>query len=387
MDHKKLVTVINIMIVLATILAVAAIVLPIYTILQDMPGLSFGEPSYNYSSTSGYFTLPVTVSSRGPLPLSDITVRGYLTCVNNTPLLATSVGPMEVPVGSTTTVNVNVTFDFSHLSDEMVQNLATANQNLSLVATFRFSTSPLSSYELDATGEYNWGAPISNLRFGDPMISDIGPLAYNVSVPIYFQNNSTFFHVLGTADVRLVDLNGSVVSEGNVDVDCPPSSNFHGDMIFSFNLTQAQASYYFFNDAILNYSALLQLTTFGLGIHNLTEPISVMWSALAKDLAVDYPSAQYFNTTHSQVSIGFTFKDNSPYIRLDGYMSGFLLDSGSNVVGILQNQNMTVYPGTTYQGTMMGYIRNDALGQPSYTVKLLFHTDLGEFEEEVNASA
>jgi hypothetical protein len=387
MKHKRMVIVINIMIVLATILAIVAIVLPIYTILQDMPGLSFGEPSYNYTNTSGYFNLPVTVSSRGPLPLSDIALQGYLTGVNNTPLLATSVGPMEIPVGSTTTVNVNVTFDFSHLSDEMVQNLATANQNLSLVATFRFSTSPLSSYELDSAGVYNWGAPLSNLRLGDPMLIALAPLAYNVSIPVYFQNNSTFFHVLGTADVQLVDPNSSVVSESNANVDCPPSSNFYGDILFRFNLTQAQANYYFFNDAVLNYSALLQLTTFGLGIHNLTEPISVMWGALAKDAAVGYPSAQYFNSTHSQVSIGFTFKDNSPYIKLDGYMSGTILDSGSNVVGVLQNQNMTVYPGATDYGTMTGYIKNDALGQPSYTVNLLFHTDLGEFEEEVNTSA
>lgn len=387
MKHQRLVIVINIMIVLTTILAVVAIVLPIYTIIQDLPGVSFGEPSYNYTNTSGYFNLPVTVSSRGPLPLTDLTLRGYLAGVNNTQLLATSEGPIEIPTGSISTINVNVTFDFSHLSDEMVQNLATKNQNLSLVATLRFSTSVLSSYEFNSTGEYNWGAPLSNLRLGDPILTALAPLAYNVSIPIYFQNNSTFFHVLGTAYVKLVDPNGSMVSEGNADVDCPPSSNFHGEMLFNFNLTQAQANYYFFNDAIVNYSALLKLSTFGLGIHSLTEPISVKWGALAKDLAVGKLSVQYFNTTHSQVLLNYTFKDNSPFINLEGSISGTILDSGKNVVGILQNQNVTMYPGAIDRGTMVGYIKNNALMQPSYTVKLLFHTDLGEFEEEVNASA
>jgi hypothetical protein len=266
MKHKRLIIVLDIMIILTTILAVVAVVLPVYTIIQDLPGLSFGTPSYNYTNSSGYFILPVTISSKGPLSLSDITLQGYLAGANNTQLPVTSVGPIKIPVGSRTTINLNTTFDFSQLSDEMIQNLATINQNLSLVATFRFSTSPLSSYKFNLIGQYNWGAPLDNLTIG-------------------------------------------------------------------------------------------------------------------------YPYVQAFNTTYSQVSIGFTFKDNSSNIMVDGYMSGIILDSSGNIVGVLQNQSMTVYPGATHTGTMAGYIRNDALGQPSYTVKLLFYTDLGEFEEEVNSSA
>jgi hypothetical protein len=266
MKHKRLIIILNIMIILTTILAVVAVVLPVYTIIQDLPGLSFGVSYYNYSNTIGYFIIPVTISSRGPLPLSDITFRGYLAGANDTQLPMTSDSPIEIPVGSTTTINLNFTFNFSQLSDEMVQNLATINQNLSLVATFRFSTSLLSSYEFNSTGEYNWGAPLDNL---------------------------TLSHLF----------------------------------------------------------------------------------------------VQAFNTTYSRVSMGFTFKDNSSNITLNGNMSGIILDNGGNIVGVLQNQSMTIYPGATDTGNMAGYIKNDVLGQLSYTVKLLFYTDLGEFEEEVNASA
>jgi hypothetical protein len=268
-DYVKTSTIVkslNVLIIIAIIMAIGTVAVVAITIVQSAPSISLGQVLPTVTGNITRVDIPVTISNRGYLAFADINAMLSLKNSNGTMVGEGSGGPLTIPAGSTRTFVITITIDTANIPQELLQDLMTNNQNLTVNASLGGTIPPMVHFAVSASGNLYWGAPITDLTAGT-----------------------------------------------------------------------LQASVY--------------------------------------------------NTTHARVTLPFSFKDNSAYIPVQGTLTSTILLTNGTEVGVQEAYTLNVSPGATLSGNLIGYIKNEAVGQSSYTLRLTFQTSYGSVIKEMTLHA
>lgn len=364
---------INMLAVLVLILSAASVALLALTVVQR-PTVSINDMDVQAQNHS--LTIPVTVMSRGPLGLSNITVTVQLSDVNGTPLMQGAGGPMSAPARSTILFPVTMCLS-GGLPSSVVQALMTTDQDLTLTSNARAVVPPLAIVTASITGNYSWGAPLENLRVGTPELSSYSDGYAILSVPVSFNNHSPFFNISGMSNVSLSNSTNNDVGSGVLDINAPYETNYSGDLAINFTVPQDQQNL-LFDDSNLSYAANWQIPTNVFEL-NLSEPLIVSWKAPISMLELGSFSITPFNSTQARLRFEISFTDNSSFLALGGSVSGTVFE-GSNAVGSIGAYQLSVSPCSAFSGTLSGFVDDNAPGP--LIVKLTFSTPIGEGSQD-----
>jgi hypothetical protein len=107
------------------------------------------------------------------------------------------------------------------------------------------------------------------------------------------------------------------------------------------------------------------------------------WGAPIKDLTTGTLQLTIFNTSHARLTLPFNFKDNSAFLPVQGTLTGTILLANGTEIGTVDAYTLNVSPGATLSGNLAGYIKNEAVGQPSCILRLTFQITYGSVSKEV----
>lgn len=138
-NYNKIIRVLTILVIIAHFVAVAAFLVPAITLAQDAPSIMASQPTIVPGPSGSSLVIPVSVSSRGPLPLSQVYIAGRLTDTFGTVVADSMAGPIDIPVGT----RGNLTF---------VLPVAQGG-NLTCRFDIGFSTPPLLSVSVELDGQ------------------------------------------------------------------------------------------------------------------------------------------------------------------------------------------------------------------------------------------
>ena len=387
MKTSTIVTSINVLIIIAIIIAIGAIAAVALTIAESAPSVSLGQVSPNITGNIARVDIPVTIGNRGYLAFADINAVLSLKDSNGTTLVEGSGGPLTVPAGSTGTFVITITIDTTKITPELLQGLMTNSQNLTVNASLGGAIPPMVSLAASASGNFYWGAPFKNLQMGSPTFVTYNSTHLLITIPVSFDNESPYFSISGPGTIRVVDENGEQVGSGTININAPTGSHFAGNMQIYFAKPTTLTESLLFDDQTLNYNALIELPSFGMGPFSISHPVSFSWGAPIKDLTVGNLQTSAYNATHARVTLPFSFKDNSAFLSVQGTLTSTILLTNGTEVGVGDTYTLNVSPGATLSDNLTGYIKNEAVGRSSYMLRLTFQTSYGSVIKEVTLHA
>jgi hypothetical protein len=387
MKTSTIVKSLNVLIIITIIITIGAVAAVAMTIAQSAPYVSIGQVSQNMTGTVARIDIPVTIGNRGYLAFADINARLSLKDSNGTTLVEGSGGPLTIPAGSTSTFVLTITIDTAHVTPEVLQDLMTNSQNLTVNASLGGAIPPMVSLAASASGNFYWGAPFKNLQMGSPTFITYNSTHLLTMIPVSFDNDSPYFPVSGQGSVRVLDANGQQVGSGKIDINAPTNSHFSGNLQIYFVMPTTLTESLLLNDTTLNFNALIELPSFGMGALTLPYPLTFEWGAPIKDLTVGNLQTTAYNATHARVTLPFSFKDNSAFLPVQGALTSTILLINGTEVGTGDSYILNVSPGTTLSDNLTGYMKNEAVGQTSYILRLNFQTAYGSVIEEVTLHA
>lgn len=346
-------------------------------------GLTVGQPSFSqYNSTTIEASVPVTFANDNAY--FTVSGDGAVSVLDSAgQKVGSGIVSLDVPPNTQYSQNVQLLIT---LPASQVQSLLTQDQTLSYTAVLSIPAGG-STFTLDEPISYNWGAPLSGLTVGAPVVSAKNSTAFQVSVPVSFADHSSTISVSTDLAATLRNAtSGAIVGSGTLAVSASPGGSFSGDAVVYVQIPTSELSSLFFNDATLQYSASFTGESSGVAF-SVVEPISVAWGAPVSGLSVGTMTAALYNGTYSAVSTPVSFTDASSFLGLSGTVSGTITDSSGAVVGTVSPLSVSVSPGQSFSGSLAGYIENSAAGEGSYVLHLTFESQYGAVTTEVTVAA
>ena len=382
---SRAVKIVNLLIVVSLVAAAGVVGSVLLTVAQAAPTLSIGSMSATPSGDGMQIQVPITISNKGPLSLSDISVQTNVTDSSNDPIVTGTFGPLTVPPGATYPLNVQLSLD-TNLPAAVLQKLATISQNLIVNVAVSASIPPFARVSGAVSAQLAWGAPVSDLQLGTPGFAPLNATAVAATVPVSFQNQNSFLTLSGTANIVLLDSRGNQVAQGLLDVNASPHGSFHQTADLVVDIPASQAQSLLLNDTTLNYTAQLSgsFDSFTLSI---SQGLSVAWGAPVKGLSIGSPTATAYNSTYSRFSAPISFIDNSAFLGITGTITGSVTDSSQGQAGSVTPLSLSVDPGQTFSSTLSGFIRVASASQPPLTLNLTIQTPYGSVSKQVVITA
>ncbi len=373
-------TAISVVVFVASIAAVA------YTLLQSAPTISVGAPSQNIAGGFLEMSIPVSISNKGVLTLSDISVTLTLKTSNGTPLLEVSSNRLTLPPGGSGTLQVRATMNASMIYPELMMSIMTEDQEFPITASLKGSVQPFLKVVVSANDTLKWGAPYKDLQMQDPTFEVYDMVHLLVRIPISFKNNSTMFSVSGSGSIMVVDEEGKEVGYGWTYIDAKPGKEYGGTIDLYLESPWVGHPELLTERLQKNYTIMVRLPAPIFGEMSWTENVVLDWGTPIESPQLGGFSVVPYNGTHSRIFIPLTFRDGS-MLPLRGTLSGIIYDWRGSEVGMIDVIQLEVQPNQTYSGIIMGYILNAAASQQSLNMLIRLDTSYGTFEEGVQISA
>ena len=321
-NPSRLVTIVNVLIVVSLVAAVGAAASVLLTIAQAVPTVSVGSIGTATTSRGAIqIQVPITLSDKGPLSISDIDVQTTVTDSSNDPLLTGSVGPLTVAAGATSSLDVQLVLDTKTLPAALLQRLATTSENLTVSAVASTSLPPFVKVSATVSAPLAWGAPVSDLQMGTPVLALLNSTAITATVPVSFQNQNSLLTISGTGNIAVFDSNGTRVGGGTLQVNVPPKSSFLEPAALVVDLPSSQMLSLLFTDQNLSYRAVMTFLSGGQDVFSETLPISYSWKAPLSGLMTADPSVVPFNSTAVLVTVHVAFTNGQQFSPA---LSGFV---------------------------------------------------------------
>jgi hypothetical protein len=360
-NPSRLVTIVNVLILVSLVAALGAAASVLLTIAQAVPTVSVGSISSESNSGGAIqIQVPITLSDKGPLSLSDINVQTTVTDSSNDKLLAGTVGPLTVAAGATSSLNVQLILDTKTLPAAVLQRLATTSENLTVSAVVSTSLPPFLKASASVSAPLAWGAPVSNLRIGTPAFGFVNATAISATVPVSFQNRNSLLTISGTGNIAVFDGNGTQVGGGTLQVDVPPKSSFNQSAALVVGLPSSQMQSLLFTDQNLSYKAVMTFQSGGQNVFSETLPISYSWKAPLSGLMTGDPSVSPFNSTAVQVTVPVSFTNGNGFLDLATNLKVAILNQTTGVQVGSGSLPISAPPDKSFSGNLTATVKFDA---------------------------
>ncbi|MBC7113633.1 MAG: hypothetical protein H5T34_06450 [Candidatus Methanomethyliales bacterium] len=379
----KSLKIISVLIAISAIVFVASLVAVAYTLMQSVPTVSVGSPSQNITDGVLEVSIPVTISNKGVLTLSDIFVTLTMKTSDGTPLLEVSSNRLTLPPGGSGTLQVRATMNASMVDPELMMLIMTEDQEFPITASLKGSVQPFLNVIVSANDTLKWGAPYKNLQIQEPTFEVYDVTHILIHVPISFKNNSTMFPVSGTGSILVVDEEeGREVGYGQAYIDARPGTEYRGTIDLYLEAPWFGRPELLTQGLVKNYTITVRLPAPLFGEVEQTQTVPMEWGAPIENPQLGEFSVAPYNSTHLMISIPLTFKDAS-VLPLRGTLSCIFYDVRGEEVGRSEYLGVEVQPGDTYFGTIIGYITNAAASQQVLNMLIRLETPYGTLEKGV----
>jgi hypothetical protein len=357
-NPSRLVTIVNVLIVVSLVAAVGAAASVLLTIAQAVPTVSVGSISSATNSGGAIqIQVPITLSDKGPLSFSDINVKTTVTDSSNDQLLTGTVGPLTVAAGATSSLDVQMILDAKTLPAAVLQRLATTSENLTISAVVSTSLPPFLKVSASVSAPLAWGAPVSNLQTGTPVVGLLNATAITATVPVSFENQNSLLTISGTGNIAVFDGNGTQVGGGTLQVNVPPKSSFNEDAALVVGLPSSQMQSLLFTDQNLSYKAVMTFQSGGQDIFSETLPISYTWKAPLSGLITGDASVAPFNSTAVQVTVPVSFTNGNSLLDLATNLNVAILNQTTGVQVGSGSLPVSAPPDKSFSGNLTATIK------------------------------
>ncbi|MGC8936221.1 MAG: hypothetical protein ACP5KV_02490 [Candidatus Methanomethylicaceae archaeon] len=374
------------LIVISVVVFVVSIASVAYTLTQSFPTIKAGSPSQSLTDSVFEVLMPLNMTNKGILSISDLYVTGTLKAHDGTPLVEVVSNRLTIPPGGAGTLQVRVTLNASSVTPELMKSIMVDDQNLQIAALLKGSVQPFLNVLVSANDTMRWGAPYKDLQMGEPALSVYNDTHLLVKVPISFKNNSTIFSVSGTGEIKVVDEGYRVVGYGWTYMDVRPGSGYSGTIDLCLEAPWIGHPELLTQSVSKNYTITTRLPSPLIGEFEQTQTVTMEWGAPISEPQIGEFFVSTHNSTHARIFIPLSFKDAS-VLPLTGTLRGVIFDLSGDKVGEIEGLQLVVQPGQTYVGTMAGYVSNASASQQRLKLRIILDVPYGTLEKELMISA
>jgi len=342
-------------------------------------GLSLGKPVINNFSIDGVEVF-IPLAFENHSPWINISVPLELTIYNKTS--GEVIGSGEAVIVASPNAKVTEVIPVTlRIPSETLKSLLFNDKVVELNAKLVGSYYGL-KFEVEKFLEYEWRAPLANLKVGEPLLNTHNITHLTAIIPLAFENHSPFnLSIVITSDVFNLTSN-ELVGSSELLATALSGRSFSGNLSTYISLRNVNAETLFFKDVDLKYNVVLNVGVSGLSVSSSRE-VSLTWGAPIKDLRLGSPEIKPYNSTHAVIEVPVSFTDNSDFISVKGELLAEVYDSKGNYVGTSVPLILDVRPKTTYSGVIKSFVGIDLLTEEGFMFKLIFKTDYGVLEREV----
>lgn len=223
-------------------------------------GLSLGQPQV-FSSSNGLVVLsfPLFINNTGYYDLSELNATVCLMDDNNSFVSASTTFVPLVPRGSIIKTANNLSLDLNdfiqgapnYLFNDTVFNVGTS---LSLRYAYAFA------FEFSQNATIDWGAPLYDFSTGHISYQPHNSTHQKATIPLSFENHSTFFNVTGTMYLEIHNDTNDFVGSRTLNVDVAPHSTYENHIeafVDSSTLTGSGILYWYFDTSMFSFGPLV----------------------------------------------------------------------------------------------------------------------------------
>ncbi|MGQ9759829.1 MAG: hypothetical protein ACUVQ5_04600 [Candidatus Methanomethylicaceae archaeon] len=220
---------INFLIVISVIFLVLSIASVGFTILETVQTIKVGEITQNISGNILEVIMPVSLSNRGVLAISDLFATASVKWNNGT-LFEFASNRVTLPPGGSGTLRLKGWVNLSGFTSETFLYIMTESQDFPLSALLQLSVTPFMNVNATVDGTFNWGAPMKNLSLGRSSVIPYNSSHLKVSIPISFRDES-MFPLIGTVKGYFFDEEENVIGEiEKLQLEAQPGQSYSGTM-------------------------------------------------------------------------------------------------------------------------------------------------------------
>lgn len=321
----------NVLIVLALIASFTASSLLVINSFGVLSSISVGDPSVSSSGPVIELSVPVSISNPGPFALSGIRVSGEVRDAGGDLIVAVSSQPFSVPAGEVGAQRrVELRIDLSEIPQGRLQALLSQANNLTLLASLGANIDPFLSVSVQASGVVPWEPPLKGFELGEPAVLGYNSSHILASMPVRFENPSEI-GVEGAIEVLFVDAEtGSEMGSGYLEIGAPPRSVFEGELPMAFRLPENTTAL-LLEARTYRCNATFVFRVFGIEAYTFSTTFELPWEPPISSPYLGSSSVTPYNSTHSLVSMTFSFNNSNSLVTLDGSLSLGLVVGGSLV--------------------------------------------------------
>ena len=381
---SKLLSLINVLIVIFVVVFAGAAAAVAYTLLQSAPTVTIGPPSQNATNGVLELSFPISLNNKGILQI-EVFARGDLKTREGATLLELRSNRLTLPPGGSGTLLVGLTLDLSKATPELMRGLLTEDQEFEVSAMFASAVQPFLKVLVAANDTMKWGAPLKGLQIREPILSAYNATHLLIQVPISFKNNSTL-PVEGAASIVVRDEGGRVVGYGWTYTSVRPGWLYNGTIDLYLESPWIGKPELLTESLFKGYTITLRMPAPIFGEFEQDQTVSMEWGAPISEPRLGEFSASSHNSTHSRISIPLAFKDASR-LPFTGRLGGVFYDMAGNKVGDVDQMWLEVQPGQTYVGTITGYVMNAAASKDMLKLLIVLESPFGTFEKGLVVNA
>ncbi|MBS7616309.1 hypothetical protein KEJ45_03830 [Candidatus Bathyarchaeota archaeon] len=210
--------------------------------LKDLR-FDIGEPHLSVSDGEAFVYIPICVDNKGSYNLSAFNLSTSVKDANGSTLSESSTFLPVIKSGEKTEFLHNLTFNLEDLLSNGEYYLF---NDADLLVTASIGVKIAEAIPVRASTNFSlpWGAPFYNFELGEPSIENFNLTHINLIVPLGFENHS-FFDVQGEIKVRMYDVSGALIGEGETTVNVPQHSFYTGHVSFCIEAEKMPSNGFF----------------------------------------------------------------------------------------------------------------------------------------------
>jgi len=353
----------------------------VYTAFESVSTIRIGEIDQRTGKGFIEFGMPVNITNRGVLPISDILLKLKVSDVKGIIVFEGNSSKITLFPRESQRILLNVKMDFSQLDRERLATLMTEVKGFITAASIQATIQPFVNFNLTVYGRMDWEAPYGDLEINEPTMEFYNTTHVTLDVPLAFRNKSNFF-INGTVSICIMDM-GRCAGFEQMDLRVRPGEDYNGRFEVKLKLPWVVDA----NPELLvsglkrTYNIVLNLPAPIVEEFEIEKNATIEWGAPLSNLRVGEPIETLYNDTHVKILVPLSFNDASIF-PISGSIKTVFFDGSGNLIGESLELPFSAEPGSKYIGAAIGYVSKSQ--QRPIRVEILLNTPYGLLERSVN---
>jgi len=172
------------------------------------------------------FSLPVNLTNNGYYNVGMFNLTTKVLDGNGSEITEGSTVLPAIRIGENLSILHNMTFDASLLLQPSREYLFNDTQ-LNTVESISMKLGGVIPVSASTNFSIPWGAPLYDLKLGDPLYHTLNQTDVQVTVPLSFDNHA-FFDIVGEARIRMYNSANQLIGFGQIEVKVLQHSHYEG---------------------------------------------------------------------------------------------------------------------------------------------------------------